>query len=464
MEAERLAPLRELSCVASYRYAEVLLDLRAYPIYLAEISHRQAFRPADLERLAARYEEAINNRDALGKKLEELMAEVAAQPMAVLSSRLTALMSLEDGVKGESKLERRWREVEDALRSARGEAAIKALTAAEAAAQRATDEASKEERALRLSALIERWRGVESLAQELSKLLPPGRSERAAAQAKVAIGQLYLEQAQALERSNAPQATKHAQSAVEAFAGSEAAQESLTTAQDLLRRLDQSSGAPEGMAVMDERKLRLGGGAGDRNSPRTVNVQAFYIGLREVTNEDYLPFYRDQQAAKQLGLPQGWVDGQPRPGTEGLPVTGVTYREAQLYAKELGMRLPTDAEWEYAARFVSSSAGGLRPFPQEAYPWGAEWDPDALAGTLLPPGSRPRDMNERRVFDLAGNVSEWVTVREKGQEDQAAARGASYLYPFKRIARAGHRLKPRPDYRGPQLGFRLAKSAPGGTK
>jgi len=464
LEAERLAPLRELSCVASYRYAEVLLDLRAYPIYLAEISHRQAFRPADLERLDARYKEALNNRDALGKKLEELMADVATQPIAILTTRLATLASLEDGVKGESKLERRWREVEDALRSARGEAAIKVLTAAEAKAQRATDEASKEERALRLSALIERWRGVVSLSRELSKLLPTGRPERAEAQAKVAIGQLCLERAQGLERSDAPRATELAQGAVKAFSGIEDARESLETAQALLRRLDQSSGAPEGMAVMDYRKLRLGGGAGDRNSPRTVKIRAFYIGLREVTNEDYLPFFRDQHEAKKLGLPHGWVDGKPRPGTEGLPVTGVTYREAKLYARARDMRLPTDAEWEYAARFVSASAGGLRPFPQEAYPWGAEWDPSALAETLLPPGSRPRDMNERRVFDLAGNVSEWVTVHEEGEDEQAAARGASYLYPFRRIARAGHRLKPREDYRGPQLGFRLAKDAPGGTK
>jgi formylglycine-generating enzyme required for sulfatase activity/predicted Ser/Thr protein kinase len=463
LESERLAPLRELSCVASYRYAEVLLDLRAYPIYLAEISHRQAFRPQDLERLDARYKDALNNRAALGEQLEELMQDVANQPIAVLTTRLTTLASLEEGVKGESGLERRWREVEDALRRARAESAIKRLSAAEATAQRETDASTKDERALRLSALVERWRGVISLSRELSELLAPGQAQQAGAKAKAAIGQLYLERAQDLERPNAPEATKLARSAVKALTSVEAAKDSLQTARDLLRRLDQSSGAPEGMAVMDPRQLRLGGGPGDRNPPRTVTIEAFYLGLREVTNEDYLRFYRESQEKHQLGLPHGWIDGQPRAGTGGLPVTGVTYREAKLYAAAIGFRLPTDAEWEYAARFAKSSEGGLRPFPQQAYPWGSDWDPDALSETLLPPGSRPRDMNDRRILDLAGNASEWVTVREDGQE-LPAARGASYLYPFKRIARAGHRLRPRADYRGPQLGFRLAKDAAGGAK
>jgi hypothetical protein len=58
------------------------------------------------------------------------------------------------------------------------------------------------------------------------------------------------------------------------------------------------------------------------------------------------------------------------------------------------------------------------------------------------------------VFDLTGNVSEWVVL-----SGEAGARGASYLYPFERLARGVYRLQPSAEYQGPQLGLRLAKDA-----
>ena len=58
------------------------------------------------------------------------------------------------------------------------------------------------------------------------------------------------------------------------------------------------------------------------------------------------------------------------------------------------------------------------------------------------------------MFDLGGNVSEWVV-----RSGEAGARGASYLYPFERLARSVLRLQPAADYQGPQLGLRLAQDA-----
>ncbi|MBL4846867.1 MAG: protein kinase [Planctomycetes bacterium] len=465
LEEVRLAPLRDLYREASYRYAEVLLDLRAYPIYLAEVSQASAFRPADLKRLDARYSEMLNNRKSLGATLEKLFAKVAEQPIAILSSRLETLASIEDGVKGDNKLERRWGEVDVALRSARAERAIGKLTLASEEAERQSRLGTAADRTSRLEILVRLWGGVAALAKELEPLLPPGRSRSVRAAAGLAIGGLYLEQAVEMEGAkNIPLAEDYALKAKEAFEGLTGVGDQEDQVTELLASLAQESGAPKGMvSIPGLTKLRLGGGGGDRNEPRTVDIKAFYLGVNEVTNDEFHAFLlqtADGQNLSPRPTPEGWGPRSPRPGTGDLPVTGISFQEAQAYAEAYDYRLPTDAEWEYAARLQAK--GGVQPFPADAYPWGNEWDADALGDRLLPPGSRPRDKNKRNVHDLAGNVSEWVVL--KTADGEVAARGASYLYPFKRIARAGYRLRPDKGYRGPQLGFRVAKDGTGGTK
>lgn len=89
-----------------------------------------------------------------------------------------------------------------------------------------------------------------------------------------------------------------------------------------------------------------------------------------------------------------------------LPVTGVSWDDAYSYCKWVGKRLPGEAEWEKAAR-------GTQGYE---FPWGNQWDAQKAntgvggenEGATLPPGSYPADTSPYGVYDMAGNVSEWV--------------------------------------------------------
>ncbi|MSQ47660.1 MAG: hypothetical protein EXR78_04595 [Deltaproteobacteria bacterium] len=154
----------------------------------------------------------------------------------------------------------------------------------------------------------------------------------------------------------------------------------------------------------------------------TVHLDAFYIDTQEVTNQVYRAFV----SATGHQAPTFW--NSPRHLADpAQPVVGVSWSDAQAFCAWQGKRLPTEAEWEKAAR----GTDGRR------YPWGQEWDAtrlhtaDAVAGkplenfevwttwqramnagmdTARPAtvSSYPRGASPYGVFDMAGNVWEWV--------------------------------------------------------
>lgn len=160
----------------------------------------------------------------------------------------------------------------------------------------------------------------------------------------------------------------------------------------------------------------------DEKPVHTVDLDGFYIDKYPVTNAQYKEFidanpeWRKPEKWYELGksdivcIPRKYHDGEylknwnlrnfPR-GEEDHPVTWVSWYAAMAYARWVGKRLPTEAEWEKAAR------GGLTG---EKYPWGDTIDSsyvnyDAWIGKTTAVGQYPA--NGYGLYDVVGNVYEW---------------------------------------------------------
>ena len=147
-----------------------------------------------------------------------------------------------------------------------------------------------------------------------------------------------------------------------------------------------------------------GEGMPDEHPQHTVYLDAFWIDRYEVTNDQY----RQCVETGTCDAPTSCDWGEPTYGDAGKgdhPVVCVSWHDAEAYCGWAGARLPTEAEWEKAAR----GTDGRR------YPWGDEWDGERCntkradrgdrtpGGTYSPGGDSPYG-----CADMAGNVWEWV--------------------------------------------------------
>lgn len=133
----------------------------------------------------------------------------------------------------------------------------------------------------------------------------------------------------------------------------------------------------------------------DNGKPiHTVYLDTFYIEKYEVTVRQYRKFA--QATGRNMPDQPGWNEG------DNYPVVNITWYDGSAYAIWSGKRLPTEAEWEKAARGTD----------ERKYPWGDTWDPskcnssDGYANTT-PVGSFPQGASPYGVMDMAGNVWEW---------------------------------------------------------
>ncbi|MEK6300521.1 MAG: SUMF1/EgtB/PvdO family nonheme iron enzyme [Acidobacteriota bacterium] len=130
-------------------------------------------------------------------------------------------------------------------------------------------------------------------------------------------------------------------------------------------------------------------------------VKPFFIDVHEVTCEEYEKFSR----ATGRQPPESWTDGRYPPGAARRPVTGINWDDASEYAKWAGKRLPSEREWELAAR----GKEGLK------YPWGNEWKPgfanaDSTAiGRMSEVGAYSAGASPFGALDMVGNAWEWTS-------------------------------------------------------
>jgi sulfatase modifying factor 1 len=203
-------------------------------------------------------------------------------------------------------------------------------------------------------------------------------------------------------------------------------------------------------------------GIDDETPAHRVDLtRGFWMGETEVTQAQWLRVMQSRPGPTDFWEREDWVQ---------LPVTGVSWRMARQFTEELGKldpaygyRLPTEAQWEYAAR---AGSHGLRPMELidlDEYAWYIENSEDRPhpVATLEPNGFG--------LYDTLGNVWEWTadwyaphSYTEGARSDpegpasgrSKVRRGGSYHCPA-HLVRPGYRAADSPDTRYSVLGFRL---------
>jgi len=215
--------------------------------------------------------------------------------------------------------------------------------------------------------------------------------------------------------------------------------------------------------------------------PRKVYLDAFYVDKYEVTNAEYQAFVKatGRPEPMGIGLVEGkfvadfrpWRDSQFNKPNQ--PVVCVGWEDAEAYAKWAGKRLPTEAEWEKAARGATDA---------RAYPWGDDAPDCTLANAdncekdTTQVGSYPTGASPYGVMDMAGNVFEWTNdwysagyyYTSPDSNPQGPTSGMGWVlrggafeayWQWERVAKRYYRGTF--DFSNVDIGFRCAAAAPG---
>ena len=245
----------------------------------------------------------------------------------------------------------------------------------------------------------------------------------------------------------------------------------------------------EGMVLIPAGEFQMGSndGGSDEKPVHTVYVDAFYMDIYEVTNAQYKRFVDANPEWSKDGISSSyhseylrfWNGNSYPPGKGDYPVIYMSWYGAMAYAQWAGKRLPTEAEWEKAAR------GGL---VGKKYPWGDSIDSSRanygrnIGYTTLFVGSYPP--NGYGLYDMAGNVWEWcldaydgnfygnsprrnpiagedsithITNNFTNVKSSRVLRGGSWFFGPSRLRVAG-RLGDNPSYALLSSGFRCARA------
>lgn len=222
------------------------------------------------------------------------------------------------------------------------------------------------------------------------------------------------------------------------------------------------------MVLIPAGEFQMGSNEGedDEVPVHKVYLDAFYMDIFEVTNAQYKKFMN----ATGYNAPRYWND--PRFNAPDQPVVGVTWHDAKAYCEWAGKRLPTEAEWEKAAR------GGLEG---KTYPWG-----DGFVDALVEESSSvPANAafifqvgnstpNNYGLYDMAGNAWEWCIdwyddayyAKSTGRNPAGPSagknrvlRGGSWFAGVYEPLRVAYRYSFNPEQTSDLIGFRCAASS-----
>ncbi|NJN55126.1 MAG: formylglycine-generating enzyme family protein [Anaerolineae bacterium] len=235
----------------------------------------------------------------------------------------------------------------------------------------------------------------------------------------------------------------------------------------------------------------------DEQPPHEVIVPSFYLDKFEVSIQQYADFLNRQggnrgmcagfdcvktQVDTAMGEPaqQFWLF-EPRPGSGSFPITWVSWYGADAYCHSIGRRLPTETEWEYAAKGLDGRLypwGNTPPVPNENAMFGYQLR-DFQRG-FKPVDALPAGVSPFGIFGMAGGAAEWVSdwyqadyyntqstsslPNDNNASGENSVRGGSWLDPATelRVSNRGH-LPPAVQtvddtvYAG--VGFRCAQDA-----
>lgn len=200
-------------------------------------------------------------------------------------------------------------------------------------------------------------------------------------------------------------------------------------------------------------------GRANERPQRSVFLEGYWIYAHPVTVAQFLAFCERDRRPRPSPPPWGWRDDHP--------VVNVTHEEARQYTQWAGASLPSEAQWERAARGTDG----------RAYPWGDGWDPrrcnsaEGGPGRTTPVHRHPGGVSPVGCWDMAGNAWEWCA----DWYDEAAYAHATTWNPRgpasgrQRVVRGGawtggegelrvaYRGSSRPDRRADVRGFRCVR-------
>jgi formylglycine-generating enzyme required for sulfatase activity/regulator of sirC expression with transglutaminase-like and TPR domain len=246
--------------------------------------------------------------------------------------------------------------------------------------------------------------------------------------------------------------------------------------------------APESMVLIPKGYFIMGAnGHGDDEAPEhKVYLDAYYIDKYEVRATEFANFLNDVKTSKKFykdnkfGMLILEKDFRPRKGLESYPINNVNWFGAAAFCKWKNKRLPTEAEWEKAARGTEGNffPWGNDPISPQKARYRQKWTEEIAHRVMVPVDSMPEGKSSFGIFHMLGNVKEWVddwydreyykeenhNLNPKGQigGEFRVLKGGSWR-DLRSFIYASFRNNSIPNTALDDYGFRCAQDGPDGT-